>query len=129
MTPHQAEAERMAAELQRMTDLVRYQRAELHEANLITDDEYAQLCSIDGSRVRLETYDDLRDELAEVKKGTLVTWPDGTQSNVPRVELDKWVGRLKETLDKVYGYDTKLNSLQTVVQAIAHLEYDPRRKV
>lgn len=56
----------------RLFDLVRYMRSELHQAELITDDEYAWLCSAnpgedtaDGSpsRERLETYDELRLEL------------------------------------------------------------------
>jgi hypothetical protein len=54
----------------RLLDLVRYQRAELHQAELLTDEEYAWLCygsdmatSPKGgspSRQRLEDYDELR---------------------------------------------------------------------
>src|SRR5688500_5811187 len=47
-------------ENQRLFDLVRYQRGELHEAGLITDDEYAWLAAgVDGSQParRLEDYD------------------------------------------------------------------------
>lgn len=53
----------------RLFDLVRQQRAELHEQDLITDDEYAWLCSHDPlnskkpgspSVMRLEDYDQLR---------------------------------------------------------------------
>jgi hypothetical protein len=47
----------------RIADLIRQQRAELHEADLITDDEYADLCGIAGAVDRLETYDDLRSKL------------------------------------------------------------------
>jgi DNA repair ATPase RecN len=49
----------------RLIDLVRYQRAELHEANLITDTEYAELCQVNNSPARLETYDELRAQLAK----------------------------------------------------------------
>lgn len=57
----------------RLFDLVRYMRAELHEAELITDEEYAFLCSHNPgepvktgspSRMRLEDYDELRADLA-----------------------------------------------------------------
>lgn len=52
-------------ETERLYDLVRYQRAELHEAGLITDEEYAAMMSDKGaSRKRLEAYDDLRTALA-----------------------------------------------------------------
>lgn len=53
----------------RLFDLVRYMRSELHQADLITDSEYGQLCagpmaiSPKGgspSRLRLEDYDQLR---------------------------------------------------------------------
>lgn len=63
----------------RLFDLVRYQRAELHAADLITDDEYAWLCSHEfpddpptgsPSPRRLEDYDDLRARLAQAQ-GTL----------------------------------------------------------
>lgn len=52
-------------ETERLYDLVRYQRAELHEAGLITDEEYGAMMSDKGaSRKRLETYDNLRTALA-----------------------------------------------------------------
>jgi hypothetical protein len=68
-----------ALPLERLFDLVRYMRAELHEKNLITDDEYAWLCLesplSDYSVKRLQDYDaatarasaaeQLADELAE----------------------------------------------------------------
>jgi len=56
----------------RLFDLVRYMRAELHEANLITDAEYTWLCSEapenqgdtgSPSRQRLEDYDELHEKL------------------------------------------------------------------
>lgn len=43
---------------ERLLDLVRYKRHALHEDNLITDEEYAELCSVGpGSARRLENYD------------------------------------------------------------------------
>jgi len=56
----------------RLFDLVRYSRGYLHEADLITDDEYAWLCGAplakgagSPSPRRLEDYDDLRAKLTE----------------------------------------------------------------
>lgn len=51
--------------LGRLFDLVRHQRGELHEAELITDEEYVALAAAQGSVRRLETYDGLRKRLAE----------------------------------------------------------------
>jgi hypothetical protein len=55
---------RLTAEVARLRDLVRHQRGELYEADLISDDEYANLVVTDGkaSVARLHTYDDLRFE-------------------------------------------------------------------
>jgi hypothetical protein len=63
----------------RLFDLVRYMRRELHEAGLITDEEYYWLCSsaplarnpdLNGSpsRRRLEDYDDLRKQLTTLQQ-------------------------------------------------------------
>lgn len=47
----------------RLIDLVRYQRTQLHEAGLITDQEYADIVAIgSASARRLESYDELRAE-------------------------------------------------------------------
>lgn len=51
----------------RLLDLVRFCRGELHQALLITDEEYAELITIDGSPARLETYDQIRDENTVLK--------------------------------------------------------------
>jgi hypothetical protein len=52
------QAERVAASLQRMTDLVRYARLFLHNEGLITDEEYASIVQDSEGRVaRLEGYD------------------------------------------------------------------------
>jgi hypothetical protein len=42
---------------QRLWDLVRYQRRELHVAELITDEECAALAADHGAVARLEDYD------------------------------------------------------------------------
>ena len=47
-------------EVERLTDLVRYQRGPLLEAELITQDEYQELLQIPGSVGRLHGYDNLR---------------------------------------------------------------------
>lgn len=52
---------------QRLLDLVRHQRAELYEANLISTEEYARLLSEEGSVARLETYDDMRQRIQEME--------------------------------------------------------------
>lgn len=63
------ENEALRAQRQRLFDLVRYQRAELHQAGLLSDDEYAEICESGatgtdaGSVARLETYDELRREV------------------------------------------------------------------
>lgn len=59
----------------RLFDLVRYMRSELHQAELITDEEYSWLCAESElatapeggspSPRRLEDYDDLRKKLTE----------------------------------------------------------------
>lgn len=59
---------------QRLFDLVRHQRSELHVAELITDAEYAWLCeegstgARNGSRDRLETYDGIRHRLNKAEE-------------------------------------------------------------
>jgi predicted nucleic acid-binding Zn-ribbon protein len=68
--PHENLRKQLAAaeaECERLFDLVRYQRAELHEAGLITDDEYAKLASAQGSVQRLEGYDALRAECERLR--------------------------------------------------------------
>ena len=59
----------------RLFDLVRYMRSELHQAELITDEEYGWLCAESEmatspkggspSRQRLEDYDELRAQLTK----------------------------------------------------------------
>ena len=53
--------------LLRMTDLVRYQRHELHTTGLITDEEYARLVQHEGAVARLEGYDAIEKALAEAQ--------------------------------------------------------------
>lgn len=62
----------------RLFDLVRYMRAELHEENLISDEEYAWLCAEASmanspkggspSPRRLEDYDGIKQELEATKR-------------------------------------------------------------
>jgi hypothetical protein len=52
----------------RLGDLVRHQRSELHDAELITDEEYAALAEDHAAVARLEGYDALRAKLGAVEK-------------------------------------------------------------
>lgn len=49
--------ELLKQDTQRLWDLVRYCRAVLHNANLISDDEYAALAEDHAAVERLEAYD------------------------------------------------------------------------
>lgn len=53
---------------QRLFDLVRQQRMELHEAGLISDEEYMELAKDHPAVERLETYDELRKQLAAAEE-------------------------------------------------------------
>lgn len=55
-------------EVERLTDLVRYQRAELHHEGLISDAEYADLVKVKGSPARLEGYDAMRAEVERLRE-------------------------------------------------------------
>lgn len=73
----------------RLFDLVRFMRSELHEAELITDDEYSWLCSEcpmnhsdkpgSTSRMRLEEYDEMRARLQ-----ALTSTPPTTPTTKPQ---------------------------------------------
>lgn len=52
----------LPANYSRLLDLVRYQRSELLQAELITEDEYAALLAVPMSPRRLESYDEVRAE-------------------------------------------------------------------
>ena len=56
----------LTTQSQRLHDLVRHQRGPLHDADLITDDEYARLAADHGAVARLESYDALIAKLREV---------------------------------------------------------------
>lgn len=83
----------------RLFDLVRYQRAELHEAGLITDAEYAWLCAEapmskspkggSPSRQRLEDYDELRAKL--------------TTTETHAKSLEGRVKELEKLTERVFG--------------------------
>ena len=69
LLPLLAERERgLRATNERLYDLVRHQRGELYEAELISDEELASLASAQGSVERLTTYDDLRAQLASLRE-------------------------------------------------------------
>src|SRR4051812_38946345 len=56
-----------AKQHQREHDLVRQQRAELHEADLITTEEYAALAGERGAVERLESYDEVIAKLRQAE--------------------------------------------------------------
>jgi len=79
---------------QRLMDLVRYQRHELFNANLISEKEYAELVydSEKGERVaRLESYDTIRAELSAARETiarleSAIEWALGYTDFAPRAE-------------------------------------------
>lgn len=127
----------------RLFDLVRYMRSELHEAGLITDEEYSWLCHDSPmatdpkggspSRSRLEEYDELRARCAELtaalekEKGRLdrmeevMKGKDGdiwniTQACVIRDGEERWEFQIEDLAGRRY----RGNSLrETIDQASA----------
>ena len=75
-------------ENERLNDLVRYERHHLHEAELLSDEEYAALVadSQNGQRVaRLEGYDKLRKENERLKAPiTIAEWGTIGRTDPPR---------------------------------------------
>lgn len=61
------ENERLKSSRQRLFDLVRHCRIELHDEGLITDEEYAILADDPDSLSRLHGYDSLAEELARLR--------------------------------------------------------------
>lgn len=57
--------------IERLFDLVRHQRAELHEADLISDEEYAALATATGSVDRLHKYDDMRERIIALERNAI----------------------------------------------------------
>lgn len=78
----------------RLIDLVRYMRAELHRAELISDQEYADLVKVDGSPARLETYDALRAERDALRLLLNSAYP----YVIRRIKGEDWDIDAKETL-------------------------------
>lgn len=62
------ERDELRKAVERLWDLCRHQRNELHSANLISDDEFAKFASDTGSVKRLETYDSVRHHRHELRK-------------------------------------------------------------
>lgn len=78
---------------QRLIDLVRYCRAELHCTDLITDEEYAELASITGSPARLRSYDAVTRELAQERE-------DRKLIDEAATKVDKQNAELREQLEQ-----------------------------
>ena len=62
------ERDKLGEAVERLWDLCRHQRNELHSANLISDDEFAEFASDTGSVKRLETYDSVRQQRDELRR-------------------------------------------------------------
>lgn len=61
--------ERLTDTNKRLGDLVRHQRSELHDAELLTDEEYAEIVKDHDAVARLEGYDALQARLKVVEAG------------------------------------------------------------
>jgi len=80
---------------QRLFDLVRYMRHELHASDLITDEEYAEICSWGSeSARRLEDYDSIREQLKS---------KDAEIAEL-KASRDELLEALKNVSDEAYNY-------------------------
>lgn len=108
---------------QRLWDLVRQQRMELHDAELISDDEYTELAKDHPAVARLETYDVLREanERLEASQAELrerlhegeSNWSNSVGRLMGEIELrDKKTERLEaqlaETQRKLLEWETPM---------------------
>lgn len=101
-------------------DLVRFMRSELHQAELITDEEYSWLChgsdmatSPKGgspSRQRLEDYDELRAELTHLRAESLRL---ASANDALQKERDG----LRDTKDMLWGQLQESRKQATAAQA------------
>ena len=81
----------------RLFDLVRYMRSELHEAELITDQEYGWLCAeapmVKGqgspSPRRLEDYDEIRARMERMEDALRGIVPDEMTFNSSSIALER----------------------------------------
>lgn len=89
---------------QRLLDLVRYQRSELHRAALITNDEYLELLEVNGSPRRLESYDSLKHRLEECEKAHSVFHL--TLADIARRSRDMPADKI--TLERIYSEACKV---------------------
>lgn len=111
---------------ERLTDLVRHQRHELHDADLISDDEFAALLadSDGGKRVaRLEGYDAIRRELAASPS----LWLQRALEAVQEERLSRHEDcitmsteeRRKENLpDQEHAYSTAIRDAEQAIQKL-----------
>lgn len=88
------ENERLKSSRQRLFDLVRHCRIELHDEGLITDEEYAILVDDPDSLSRLHGYDSLAEELARLRDERAVHVGEienlYKENNQLQAELDAW---------------------------------------
>ena len=93
---------RVRAETQRLWDLCRSQRFELHNADLISNEEYANLAFDHGAVSRLETYDEMNvrlkkvNKVAELVKRTLEKFISETSDARVVTEAEQVLTQIKE---------------------------------
>ena len=121
----------------RLFDLVRFMRSELHQAELITDEEYSWLCAEaelatapeggSPSPRRLEDYDDLRKQLSD-----LARWKREA------LEVESWWQKIDAAIrvhpDAVLGRSVADEALRFIKErddtlAIKHLGFELIRRV
>jgi hypothetical protein len=103
--------------IQRLTDLVRYQRGPLHDTGLISDEEYAVLAGDHAAVARLEGYDALRAALtaaqAEVDAGRAHTLALEQQN----ISLLRW---------QSVASDAHVDHLCRIIRSLAVSDETPR---
>lgn len=88
-------------DMQRMWDLVRQQRMELFESDLITQDEYAALAVDHPAVARLESYDELRSQAQKYKANLATARAELFEANKQLAETRGIAGELYAALDEL----------------------------
>ncbi len=116
---------------ERLFDLVRYQRAALLDAALITEEEYAELALATSSPQRLATYDALRRERTTLRKALagmidVATRGDQNASRINRIKAYREATNcglrdaieMIEPLDAEYPPGTALTAMLALVKSM-----------
>jgi hypothetical protein len=96
----EAKVQEQAAEIERLRDLVRYERHALHNSGLISNEEFADLVQVQGAVARLEGYDVCRQraEAAEQRAAELAGKLAEAQKTL-RIQRAAWDGVIKIEVD------------------------------